>query len=103
MDKVKAVENISVTNRVSNADNPDRAYTISAEVTERRGAVEQVNNGQLRDNDANPQDAPLATFNQYGTGSRQIVFSTTDHAEDANILAAITAFFNAVNEKGGEA
>lgn len=84
MEKLK-VESASV--RISNANESDRAYSISANAQVENGAIKRIDGGQVRDTES---DSYLAHFDCNSDSRLNIVFQTTDGR--AKILTAVEDF-----------
>jgi hypothetical protein len=64
-------------------------YTVNANVSAENDNVTSVENGTVKDT-----DAELANFSGYGPGSLSINFKTSDDTVMASILADVTAFIS---------
>lgn len=91
MAKIEKVNRFNVT--VSNVDDESRKYAISAEAQIADGNVENINNGVVKEN-----DVQVATFNRWSANNLNVNFNNIAAAESCDVLTAINAFVDSVEE-----
>ncbi len=93
MAKIEKVNRFNVT--VSNVDDESRKYAISAEAQIASGNVESINNGVVE-----KDDIQVATFNRWPANNLNIYFNNIANSEGCDVLTAINAFADSVEELG---
>lgn len=98
-EKIKIEALVEKSERVSNANDADRVFDVSANVRTSNGGVGNIDSGMVVKN-----GVQLASFNSYGGNSLNINYAGgTEEVDRAAVLAAIEGFIADVKAEGGEA
>lgn len=98
-DKVKFGKIVNATIRVTNDNDEQREYVITADVTVGGKNADNFNNGNVYGKGGTDT---LATFSAYGDSNRSVNYTTSDDETNVAIYNAISAFISDVRQKVAE-